>query len=211
MTRHNLHITLDDSDARRILGKLAKKLNEKGKLEEAIRMALNEGIDASATEAVRAVREEYSAPYAEVRNTMRIWYASRRNLQARLMGRGKMVSELMHYKAIDTRVKQKTGEYKSRGQGRGVSVKVLKSSARTLIKAGGKADILETRRGKPRVWIAKGHVLAMTGKGKDPIRMLWGPSFLSRLSDQDIRNRVLLKGKTKFEKRLKGIARHLLG
>ena len=196
--RHPLEIKIDYGDALRILGKLADKLHKRGQLKETISMALNEAIDTAQTEANKAIREEYAAPQHEVRRSMRIWYASREKLEAQLVGRGRMSVELIHYKAGAT--------------ARGVSVKVLKSAKKSVIPAGGDMDILETqKRKRPRTWIAKNHVLAMTGKEKQPIRMLWGPGFITRLSNEDIRARVLQKGTDKLRKRVKGIAKHVLG
>jgi hypothetical protein len=195
--RQNLQIRLDDREALRLLGRLAEKLRRHGKFEEAISMGLNEAISTCTTEAIKAIREEFAVSRTEVRNTLRVWKASRQKLRAELVGRGRMSVELIHYDAAKTR--------------KGVSVKVLKSSKRSIIPAGGEMGILETqKRKRPRTWIAKGHVLAMTGKEKNPIRMLWGPSFLSRLSNDDIRARVLQTGVAKFEKRIKTIGKYLL-
>lgn len=198
MSRHTAPlITIDTGPAEKYLQKIARRLLDRKAYGAAISMALNESIEASQTEANKAIREEFSAPLAEVRKTMRIWYATRDEWKAELRTRGKASLELIHYKAGQT--------------AGGVSVKVLKSSKKSVIKAGGVMDILETqKRKRPRTWIAKGHVLAMTGKEKNPIRMLWGPSFLSRLSHEDIRRRVEQKGVAHFKRRLPYIAKKIL-
>jgi hypothetical protein len=187
-----VHIDIEQATA--AMKKLAARMRP-DRYMRAVGMALNNAIDASATEADKAVREEFAAPKAEVMKTLRVDYASRHKLQSRLRARGKASVELIHYKPT------------VRGN-RAVSVKVLKSSRSSPIEPGGKQGILATQKNKKaRVWIAKGHVLAMTDRDKNPIRILFGPSFLSRLSDKDVRARVLQKGLAVFRKALPRIAK----
>ena len=227
--RTGLGVTFDAYDMEAKLGNLAKKLKERGGTAIVISTALNEAIDAAQTEANKAIREEFVAPEAEVRKTLKVWKADRRRLQATLRARGKASLELIHYKPIDPNVRfqkkkakwlaenelQEKKRKRPQNTGMGVTVKVLKSSGRKVIKPGGKTKILATKKGASATFVAKGrkdqkyHVLARIEGHKDPI-MLWGPSFLSRLSNKDIRARILQAGVNKIEKRLKGIANAFL-
>lgn len=191
-----LYLTLDDREARRILGDLAKQLQKRGKFETVIARAQNSALDTARAEAVRVIREEYNAPAGEIRKTMTVKKATKRTLQARLTLKGRMSVELVHYGARQAR--------------KGVAVKVLKSSRKAAIRPGGALGILETKKRKASAtWIAKSHVLARV-EGKDHPIMLWGPSFLSRLSNDDNRARIETAAATRFEGSLKHFADQML-
>lgn len=187
-----LYLRLDDREALRILGELAKKLQEKGKFEQIIARAQNAALDTARAESVRVIREEYNAPAGEIRKTMTVKKATKRTLVASLTLKGRMSVELIHYGAREAR--------------KGVAVKVLKSSRKSAIRPGGALGILETKKRKASAtWIAKGHVLARVADKEHPL-MLWGPSFLSRLSNDDNRNRIEAAAAARFEGSLKHFA-----
>lgn len=189
---NGLYLRLDDREANRILGELAKKLRDKGKFESIIARAQNAALDTARAEAVRVIREEYNAPAGEIKKTMTVKKATKRTLQARLTLKGRMSVELVYYGARPGR--------------KGVAVKVLKSSRKTAIRSGGNLGILETKKRKASAtWIAKGHVLARV-KDKDHPVMLWGPSFLSRLSNDENRARIEAVAARRFEGSLKHFA-----
>jgi len=191
--RHiNLHINLNTWEAQRVLGDLAKKLQERGKFEQIVARAQNAALKTARAEAVRVIREEYNAPAGEIKKTMTVKKSTKRTLEARLTLKGRMSVELVHYGARPGR--------------KGVAVKVLKSSRASAIRSGGKLGILETKKRKASAtWIAKDHVLARA-EGKDHPIMLWGPSFLARLSDDDNRNRIEAAAAKRFDGSLKHFA-----
>lgn len=189
-------VTCGWKEGEQVLGRLAKKLTKRGIFTDVIRMALNETIDHAQTLANKAIREEYAASQEDVRRTMRVWYASNLKLTARLSTRGKACLELIKYRATK--------------QVNGVSVKVLKSSRKSLIKATENNKILLTqRKERARVWIAKGHVMAMKKNKNTPI-ILYGPSFLTRLSHNDVRLKIIDGSSAYYQKRIKHHAKHCL-
>ena len=191
-----LEIRLDTAEAQRIMGSLAEKLAARGKLEKIIARAQNDALNTAKAEAKRAIREEYNAPAGEIDKTMSVKKANQRRLQAVLTLKGRMSVELIHYGA-----KQSS---------KGVSVKVLKSSKRSAIRPGGRQNILATLRRKvSATWIAKGHVLARVEDNPRP-EILWGPSFLTRLSNEDVRLRLETKARARFENRLQHYAAQTL-
>ena len=188
-----LYLRIDDREAERLLGELAGKLRKKGKFESIIARAQNAALDTARAETVRVIREEYNAPAGEIKKTMTVKKATKRTLQARLTLKGRMSVELAHYGAKEGR--------------KGVIVKVLKSSRRGPIKPGGDLGIMQTKKNKASAtWITKGHVYARVEGKKSPIMMLWGPSFLSRLSADENRDRIMAVATRRFEGTLKHFA-----
>ncbi|WP_296966938.1 hypothetical protein [uncultured Desulfovibrio sp.] len=82
-----------------------------------------------------------------------------------------------------------------------VSVKVLKSSRAARIQPGGKRQIAATGKGRAAVWIARGHVMARTEGGKNPI-VLYGPSFMSFFNAPGVAEGLRDEAQAWFEQRL---------
>jgi len=191
-----LHLDLDVAEARRVLGDLARRLADPRKLRRIIARAQNDALLTSKAEAKRAIREEYNAPAADIEKTMRLKRSHPDILQATLIMKGRMSVELIRYGAKDPNAAR-------RRKGSGVTVKVLKSSRRGAIRPGGKHHIMATAaRGVSATWIAKGHVLARVEDAATPIKILYGPSFLSRMSHEDVRMRLTRKAGARFADRL---------
>ena len=190
-----LEVRLDTAEAERIMGRLAQKLAARGKLEKIIARAQNDALATAKAEAKRAIREEYNVPAGEINKTMSVKKSHPSDLRAILRLRGRMSVELIHYGAKDPNAARNR-------KGKGVTVKVLQSSKRAAIRPGGEHKIMATKKGASATWIAKGHVLARIEDAERPIQVLWGPSFLSRLSNADVRARLESKTRVRFENRL---------
>ena len=185
----NVIIRLNERDAREILGELATEFDKLGKnLPKIIARVQNVVIRGMRTEVVRAIRAEYAAPAKDVAKTMSIRLAGKLRPYASLHMRGRMAVELVRYGAVARK--------------KGVAVKVLKSSKKAPIKSGGKTGILSTiKRGASATWIAKNHVLARTSSKDHPI-MLWGPSFITVLNREEVKNSLQETAGLRFEKDL---------
>ncbi|MCL1915675.1 MAG: phage tail protein [Desulfovibrionaceae bacterium] len=193
----SLHVALDDAEALRFLDSLALKLASRGDIPKIIARAQNDALKTAQAEAVRAIREEYNAPAGKIKNAMTLKKARQRHLQAVLTLKGRMSVELIHYGA--------------RPGKSGVTVKVLKSSRRSAIRPGGKQGILATKKRRvSATWIAKGHVFARVDDSENPIQRLWGPSFLTRLSNEDVRRRLETRVRDRFTNRLRYYADQVL-
>ena len=199
-----LEVRLDTAEAIRLMGSLAGKIAARGKLEKIIARAQNDALKTARAEAKRAIREEYNAPAGKIEKTISVREANQRRLVAVLTLKGRMSVELIHYGAKDPNAARDR-------KGKGVTVKVLKRSKRGAIRPGGKQKILATQKRRvSATWIAKGHVLGRVDDAEHPIKMLWGPSFLTRLSDQDVRARLETKSRARFENRLQYYANQAL-
>lgn len=188
----DLQIRLDAAQAEIYLGKLARELQAKGRFAKVVARAQNRVIMGMRTETVSEIRKIYNAPAADVRKTMTVTKADKNRLQARLTLRGAMALELVRYGARETR--------------KGVSVRILRASKAKPIQPGGERKILATKkRGVSATWIAKGHVLSRV-EGKDHPVMLWGPSFMTLFSREEVIANLRKTAEERFMRRVKAEA-----
>lgn len=191
-----LKLQLDSIEAERILGDLARELQNGRRFKKVVVRAQNRVLMGMRTEVVKDVRSEYRAPAAEIRRGMSVRRASTRDMTARLTVKGRMSIELVNFSARETR--------------RGVSVRVLRRSRAAVIRPGGSQGILATKKRQvSATFIAKGHVLARV-KDKDHPIILWGPNFMSAFSKPELRAQLQREAERRFAERLHAEANHEL-
>lgn len=179
-------IILNDGAARRIIKQVGLDLGEHPKeLRKITVRALNRAIENARTGAVREIRARYNVPAADVRQAMRLSKPSIRLPVAALRLRGRVAVPLVRF-----------GAKKSK---KGVTVKVLKASARSLVvKSGIKA------------FLAKEQVMVRKGKERLPVRKLYGPGFIEFLNRQEVKSSLEAAAREVFERRVTHEAGRLL-
>lgn len=186
MSNNALLVTLNTRDAERALGGLADQLRQyPGKLQQAIARALNRSLDHSRANVVKEIREKYNVPAKDVRHTISLSKASKSKLSASLHMKGNMSVPLIHFGARATK--------------RGVSVRVLKSSSKTIVMREG-----------IKAFIAKGQVMVRLGKARAPIKKLFGPGFVNYLNRPEIKARVQQQAGDLFRTRVIHEAENIL-
>lgn len=187
-------LSIETADAQSLLEYFAEQLAELPRgIETVLHRAINRTLEGSRTDAGREIREEYNVRAGDVAKAFRLVRASRSTPMGELIARGPASVPLYAYSPRPNR----PGLPRPKG---GVSVQVTKGGGRKQIKSTFVARMESGHTG----------VFEREGKGRFPVRELFGPGILHVLQRDDVIDRLEDQMNDRLWNRLEHEADYLL-